>query len=618
MSYIIKQLKSACKHCEVEDLPLSVQNSPFSKEQAEKLNELLQMLTDQQKLWLSGYLTYPFAEQGTNPPGSTAVAEKPVQTATKAVTLLFGSETGNAQALAEEFAARLKEMQFAVSFSALDAVKPKDLKNAGYLLIITSTQGEGDPPDNALSFYELIHSRKAPKLDGVPFSVLALGDQTYDFFCKVGKEIDKRLEELGGERLYPRVDCDVDYEEDAREWFEGVAGVLRASALPAPTAADATRPANTDYSKSNPFQAEVLENINLNWEGSNKKTHHIELSLEGSGFTFEPGDSIGIYPENDPELVERLIEELGWDPEEPVPVNKKGEVLPAREALLRHYEITRLTKPLLQQAAVLFGNKALTALLENEAEAKAYLEGRGLLDLVEEYPPEKVEVQAFVQMLRKMPPRLYSIASSWKANPDEVHLVIALDCYTANGRVREGVCSGQIAGRIKPGDKLPVYVHRNPNFKLPADPDVPVIMIGPGTGVAPFRSFLEEREAEGITGRTWLFYGDQHFATDFLYQLDWQNWLKNGVLERMDVAFSRDQAEKIYVQHRMLEKSKDFYAWLEKGACVYVCGDEKHMARDVQETLLQILETEGNMAREEAEGYLQEMRRAKRYQRDVY
>jgi len=362
----------------------------------------------------------------------------------------------------------------------------------------------------------------------------------------------------------------------------------------------------------------VLENINLNWEGSNKETHHIELSLEGSGFTFEPGDSIGIYPENDPDLVERLIEKLGWDPKEPVPINKKGEVLPAREALLRHYEITRLTKPLLQQAAVLFGNKGLTALLENEAEAKAYLEGRGLIDLVEEYPPEKVEVQAFVQMLRKMPPRLYSIASSWKANPDEVHLVIALDCYTANGRVREGVCSGQVAGRIKPGDKLPVYVHRNPNFKLPADPDVPVIMIGPGTGVAPFRSFLEEREAEGITGRTWLFYGDQHFATDFLYQLDWQNWLKNGVLERMDVAFSRDQAEKIYVQHRMLEKSKDFYAWLEKGACVYVCGDEKHMARDVQETLLHILETEGNMAREEAEDYLQEMRRAKRYQRDVY
>lgn len=603
-------------------MPLSVQNSPFSKEQAEQLNRLLETLSDQQKLWLSGYLTYPLAEQAANDTGSVAVAEKTVQLATKEVTILYGSETGNAQSLAEEFSAKLKEKQFKVSFSPLDAVKPRDLKNAKHLLIITSTQGEGDPPDNALSFYELIHSRKAPKLDGVKFSVLALGDQSYEFFCKTGKDIDKKLEELGGERFYPRVDCDVDYEESAAEWFEGVTGVLEASESLYPaggeTAGAAPKAQETAFSKSNPFHAEVLENINLNWEGSNKETHHLELSLEGSNFTFEPGDSIGIYPENDPELVDRLIQKLNWNPEEPVTINKKGDVLPIREALLYHYEITRLTKPLLQQAGTLFENSALATLLEKEDEAKAYLNGRDLVDLVEDFPPQKVKPEVFVKILRKMPPRLYSIASSYKANPDEVHLVIALDRFEANGRLRSGVCSGQIAGRVKPGDRLPVYVHRNPNFKLPADQDAPIIMIGPGTGVAPFRSFLEEREAEGITGRTWLFFGDQHFSTDFLYQLDWQHWMKNGVLERMDVAFSRDQEEKVYVQHRMFEKSKDFYAWLEDGAYVYVCGDEKHMARDVHEALIEILEKEGNMTREEAEGYLKDMRQQKRYQRDVY
>ncbi|WP_018661680.1 assimilatory sulfite reductase (NADPH) flavoprotein subunit [Heyndrickxia acidiproducens] len=603
---------------------LNVQNSPFSQEQAENINRLLATLTKQQKIWLSGFLAYPLvAENGKAPePGTKA----PGKTAERKVTVLFGSETGNCQSLAEELVQKLKENQFNASSSALDDFKTNDLKKVQDLLIVTSTHGEGDPPDNAITFYEFLHSRRAPKLEGVRFSVLALGDQSYEFFCKTGRDIDKRLEELGGSRIYPREDCDVDFEEAAAGWIAGVIGVLKESRElhvqeAAVTVTDSPAPAlKAVYSKTNPFQAEVLENINLNWHGSNKETRHLELSLEGSAFAFEPGDSLGIFPENDPQLVDLLIGKLGWSGEEAVPVNKQGDLHPLREALISHYEITRLTKPLLKQAAELFGNQELEKLVEpeNGESLKAYLDSRDLLDLVQDYPPREVQPDQFVKILRKIPARLYSIASSYQANPDEVQLTIGTERFQAHGRVRSGVCSGQIANRIQPGDRLSVYIHRNPNFKLPENPETPVIMIGPGTGVAPFRAFLEEREARGIAGNTWLFFGDQHFSTDFLYQLDWQKWLKSGILARMDVAFSRDTAEKIYVQHRMMEHSKELYRWLENGANLYVCGDEKCMARDVQETLINIIAKEGGMDQEKAEDYLKQMRQQKRYQRDVY
>jgi sulfite reductase (NADPH) flavoprotein alpha-component len=335
---------------------------------------------------------------------------------------------------------------------------------------------------------------------------------------------------------------------------------------------------------------------------------------------FEAGDSLGIVPENHPDLVDMLIQEMGWSPDTAVPVNKKGDELPLREALLRQFEITVLTKPLLEQAAKLYPESRLGALLEpgQEKELKAYMDGRDLLDLVRDYSLRGRTAAEWAAILRKIPARLYSIASSFKANPDEVHLTIRTVKYQAHGRDRFGVCSVQAAERIKPGDTLPVYIHQNPNFKLPAAADVPVIMIGPGTGVAPFRAFLQEWEELGAEGKTWLFYGDQHFRTDFLYQTEWQNWLKDGVLTRMDVAFSRDTDQKVYVQHRMLEKSKELYEWLEEGAYIYVCGDEKQMAHDVHTTLAMILEREGGMNPEEASAYLAGLQLQKRYQRDVY
>ncbi|MFC0272802.1 assimilatory sulfite reductase (NADPH) flavoprotein subunit [Metabacillus herbersteinensis] len=603
-------------------MQLQVMNSPFNQEQAELLNRLLPTLTESQKLWLSGYLV---ASQSAFAGTSEALPpELPAQgqTVSKELTILFGSQTGNAQGLAKNAAKKLEGRGFQTTVSSMSDFKPNNLKKVQNLLIIVSTHGEGDPPDNALSFHEFLHGRRGPKLDDLRFSVLSLGDSSYEFFCQTGKEFDQRLEELGGTRLSARVDCDLDYDEPADEWLEGVISsfseVQGESAAPNSTVA--TQVSESVYSRTNPFKAEVLENLNLNGRGSNKETRHLELSLEGSGLTFEPGDSLGVYPENDSALVDMLLEEMKWDPEEIVKVNKQGDVRSLKEALMFHFEITVLTKPLLEQAAQLFANVELRELLSpgNEEKLKTYLEGRDLLDLVRDFNLLGVSVEEFISILRKMPARLYSIASSLSANPDEVHLTIGAVRYDSHGRERNGVCSILCAERLHPGDTLPVYIQHNENFKLPTKPDTPIIMIGPGTGVAPFRSFMQEREETGAEGKSWMFFGDQHFVTDFLYQTEWQKWIKDGVLTKMDVAFSRDTEEKVYVQHRMLQHSKELFEWLKVGASVYICGDEKNMAHDVHNTLLDIIEKEGGMSREKAEAYLADMQQQKRYQRDVY
>lgn len=608
-------------------MQLQVLNSPFNQDQAELLNRLLPTLTESQKIWLSGYLTAfqsasvlgtSEAVTGVLPEGST---EK--TTVSKEVTILFGSQSGNAAGLAKKAAKTLEGNGFQVTVSAMSDFKPNNLKKVQNLLVIASTHGEGEPPDNAISFHEFLHSKRAPKLDELNFSVLALGDSSYEFFCQTGKDFDQRLEELGGTRLYPRFDCDVDYDEPAAEWLAGVLSSLseaQQGGNTAPLAAVAPQTVETEYSRTNPFRAEVLENINLNGRGSNKETRHLEISLEGSGLTYQPGDALGIYPENDPALVELLLNELKWDPLETVTINKQGDVRALKEALTSYYEITVLTKPLLEKIGQLSANEDLKELVlsGNEDKVKAYIDGRDLLDLVRDFGTWGGSAQEFVSVLRKIPARLYSIASSISANPDEVHLTIGALRYDANGRERKGVCSTLCAERLEPGDTLPVFIQHNDNFKLPANPDTPIIMVGPGTGVAPFRSFMQEREEIGADGKSWLFFGDQHFRTDFLYQTEWQKWVKNGVLTKVDVAFSRDTDEKVYVQHRMLEHSKDLFEWLQQGAAVYICGDEKKMAHDVHNTFIEIIETEGGLSREAAADYLATMQQQKRYQRDVY
>ncbi|MCM3787156.1 assimilatory sulfite reductase (NADPH) flavoprotein subunit [Domibacillus indicus] len=609
-------------------MQLQVTNSPFNEEQAELLNRLLPTLTEGQKVWLGGFLAAsPSVTVSAAPAPAAAEIAAPVQAAaapavSKDVTILYGSQTGNAQRLAQKAGQTLESNGFNVTVSAMSDFKPNNLKKVQNLLIVASTHGEGDPPDNAITFHEFLHGKRAPKLDDLQFSVLSLGDSSYEFFCQTGKEFDQRLEELGGKRIAPRVDCDLDFDEPAAEWIDSVVKSLSEASAPAAAqaapAAAGPQVAESEYSRTNPFRAEILESINLNGRGSNKETRHIELSLEGSGLTYKPGDALGIYPENDPKLVDELIAAFGWNPDETVTINKQGDVLSLRNALLTHYEITVLTKPLLEKIAQLTGVDELHDLIGDSEKVKAYIHGRDLLDVVQQFGPFGVSPQDFVNVLRKMPARLYSIASSLEANPDEVHLTIGAVRYNANGRDRSGVCSILCAERLEPGDTLPVYIQHNDNFKLPENPETPVIMIGPGTGVAPFRAFMQEREELGADGKAWMFFGDQHFVTDFLYQTEWQKWLADGVLTKMDVAFSRDTAEKVYVQHRMQENSKELFEWLQQGAAVYVCGDEKNMAHDVHQTLIDIVEKEGSMSREQAEKYVADMQQQKRYQRDVY
>ncbi|MEI7413567.1 MULTISPECIES: assimilatory sulfite reductase (NADPH) flavoprotein subunit [Staphylococcus] len=615
---------------------LSVTNSPFTEGQATQINELLQTLTPEQKVWLSGYLVanQQLTSGTSDTQGSQIGAvskdtetmlqqnEPTIQPEKRAITLLYGSETGNAQGLAEIFEERLSNIGHNVTLKAMDEFKSKNLKNVEDLFIITSTQGEGDPPDNAAELHEFIHGRKAPKLEGVRFSVLALGDQTYEFFCQTGKDFDKKLEELGAERLYERVDCDVDYEEDAEKWMANVINTI--DSAPEGTQSEQVvsesikSAKEKKYSKANPYQAEVLENINLNGRGSNKETRHIEFLLDNFGEEYEVGDCLVVLPQNDPALVELLMSTLGWDPGDQIQISEDGDTISLEEALTSYFEITKLTRPLLQNAAAYFDNEALEDKVQDSEWIQNYIEGRDFIDLLNDFPPEELEPEDLYQILRKLPPREYSISSSYQSLPDEVHITVGAVRYNTHGRDRSGVCSVQFAERIQPGDTVPIYLKRNPNFKFPKDGDTPVIMIGPGTGIAPFRAHMQEREEYGYKGNTWLFFGDQHFTTDFLYQTEWQEWLKDGVLEKMNVAFSRDTDQKVYVQHRIAEHSKEFNEWLEKGASIYICGDEKNMAKDVHQAIRNVLVKEQNLTEEDAESYLKQMKKDKRYQRDVY
>ncbi|WP_427050862.1 assimilatory sulfite reductase (NADPH) flavoprotein subunit [Paenibacillus sp. TC-CSREp1] len=614
-------------------MELQVTNSPFNQEQVELLNRLIPTLTDGQRLWLSGYIaafqagavaaapTGLVGLNGQNATGAAATVSAPA--VSREVTVLYGSQTGNSIGLSKKLAKKLEEQGLQVTLSSMGDFKPNGLKKIENLLIVVSTHGEGEPPDNAISFHEFLNSKRAPKLDGLRYSILALGDTSYEFFCQTGKDFDKRLQELGGTALVPRVDCDVDFDEPAAQWMNDVLASLSSTPAAAGTVTSeavtaAVSSGESEFNRTNPFKAEVLENLNLNGRGSDRETRHIELSLEGSNLDYEPGDSLGVFPENHPRLVDELIAAMGWNADERVTVNKNGDQLSVYEALLRHYEITAVTKPVVEQLAKLSPESGLAALLADDAEFRNVMNSCDLLDLVQDYALKGIAAAPFLAVLRKIPARLYSIASSSKAFPDEVHLTVRTVRYEARGRERYGVCSVHLAERIEAGDTLPVYIQHNPNFKLPENPDTPIIMVGPGTGVAPFRAFLGEREEIGAEGKTWLFYGDQHFSTDFLYQTEWQRWLKDGVLTKMDVAFSRDTEQKVYVQHRMLEHSKELYQWIQEGASIYICGDEKKMAHDVHAALISILQQEGGLSPEQAADYMTRLQQEKRYQRDVY
>ena len=592
-------------------MTLQVINSPFTEQQVKLLNELIPNLTEQQKAWLTGYLT---AVSSVSVP--VAVQEQqaaPVQT--KDITILFASQTGNSQKIAHKLASAIQDENNTVTVASTADFKVNNLKKLDHLFIVASTHGEGEPPDNAISFYEYLHSKRAPQLNDVKYSVLSLGDTSYEFFCKTGIDFDERLKALGATAIVPRVDCDVDFEEAANGWIEQVKAAIATTS--ASTVVKPTSPIsniNNEYSRNHPFYAEVLEKINLNGRGSNKETIHLELSLEGSGITYEPGDVLAIVPRNNEQVVDLLVSALNFDGTTTVSIN--GTSLSLKEALF-DLDITALSKTLLAKFVPFTSNEQLVKLVENREQLKDFVYGRDVIDVVETFGPWTWTAQQFVEQLRKIPAREYSISSSYGAYPEEVHVTIGKVFYEQEGRYREGVVSGDVASNVEVGDQLAVYVKQNPNFKLP-EPTTPIIMIGAGTGIAPFRSFLQEREEQGAEGKSWLFFGDQHFVTDFLYQVEWQNWLKNDVLTNINVAFSRDQKEKVYVQHRLLENAKELYEWIEQGAIVYLCGDEKTLGHSVQEALITVIEQQRNVSRDEATEYLKELQKQKRYQRDVY
>jgi len=586
------------------------EHSPFSPDLRRALDGLLASFNPAQRFWLAGYLS---AGEATSAVTATAPAA-----ATK-LTILYGSESGNSEKLADLSAKEAKKRGFAPTVKNMADIQPADLAKIENLLVIISTWGDGEPPETATSFYKAFMSESLtlPKLR---FSVCALGDTSYEQFCKMGKDFDAKLESFGGQRIHPRVDCDLQYEKPHRAWLEGALSAFGpATVAAAPSVAGFALPGVTEYSKTNPFGAELRERVLLNGKGTAKETMHYELSLEGSGITYEPGDSLGVIPVNAPDVVADILKAAKLTGTEKVEVPDIGSKTLA-DALREDFDITALSRPVLTKLQEMTKSKKLATLLGDGAKDKLkdYLWGRWIVDAIEDYAAKGLSPEALVAILRPLPPRLYSIASSLLAHPDEVHLTVASVRYDSLGKKRKGVTSTYLADLVKSGDKVPVYTNQNKNFRLPASGDTPIIMVGPGTGVAPFRAFVEHRAALEQQGKSWLFFGDQRYTYDFLYQTEWQDHLASKALTKLDVAFSRDQPEKIYVQQRMLERAKELYAWLEEGAHFYVCGDATRMAHDVNEALISVVEKQGGKSRDAAEAYIEDLKKAKRYQRDVY
>ncbi len=585
----------------------------LNQEQLSQLNRLTQNLSADQLVWVNGYLSEIINKK--NEALTLPVIAAPLSS--ESITILFGTHTGHSKEIALDLYDSILALGIRAKIQGIDAYKKEELKKEKYLFLIVSTHGEGEAPMQAEEFYEYVHDTKAPKLPDTKYAVLALGNKTYKKYCQTGIDFYKRFSELGAKAIIPVQTSDVAYEEVAEQWMARVLGELKnlflnasKSALVASTASPKKK-----FNRANPYYAEVLEKVRITTSDSEKEIYHVEISLADSGIQYKAGDSIGILPNNPIDLVDLLIDRLEDDPERIVGLGEKEVSL--FRALQNKLEITVLNREVLEKYNAIVRNKELELLLNNEELLENYLHGADAYDLLEDYKGEITSDQ-FLSTLRVLYARLYSIASGPRSNPEEVHITIASVRYHRKKRDRNGACSSYITDEINAGDHLPIYIDKNETFRLPDDESKPLIMVGAGTGVAPYRSFLQEREQNHTKGKSWLFFGNQRLKSDFLYQQEWQRFMKKGTLQKLDLAFSRDQEEKTYVQHRLKENGKEVFQWLENGAHFYICGDKKHMAKDVQTSLLEIIQNEGGITLEKAEEYIKNLKKEKRLRLDVY
>jgi sulfite reductase (NADPH) flavoprotein alpha-component len=588
------------------------------------LQKLTAGLSPQQLVWLSGYLYGQATSVGGGVAAAPAAVAAPASAAAPAVeklTILYGSHTGNGKKIAQQAAEAAAAKGLKATVQDMNDYAPRQLAQEQNLLVIVSTHGEGEPPISAEELHAFLNGPRAPKLPKLRYAVFALGDKSYLHYCQTGKDFDQKLAELGGTRLLDRVDADVAYKAPAAQWVEDVLNALTgastgAAAPAAVSSAAVVAEVETEYTAENPWPAKVLESIQLNGRSSDKETYHLELDLAGSGLHYAPGDALAVVPANHLPLVEEVL--LAARLSDTTAVQVAGESLPLAAALATHRELTVLTRDVLERYATLAPHAGLQELLADSNRLQPYLYGRDVADLLTEFPSEQLTAQALADVLRPLPSRAYSIASSLLAHPEEVHLTVGAVRYEAFGRQKHGVCSSFLADRVAVGDTARVYVQQNEYFRLPQNGETDIIMIGAGTGIAPFRAFVEERVELGATGRNWLLFGNPHFTTDFLYQAEWLQHLKKGTLSRLDVAFSRDQAKKIYVQDRLLEASRDVFGWLENGAHFYVCGDKTRLGSAVQTALIQVVQKEAGLSADDAAAYVKNLRKQRRYLEDVY
>jgi sulfite reductase (NADPH) flavoprotein alpha-component len=576
--------------------------------------------TPEQRAWLNGLLAGLFSNR---PVQLAQAASRPSQR----IAILYASQSGTAEGLARKLAKELKAQGHQPAVSTLVGYSPAALASEKYALIFASTYGDGEAPDGVQPFYEELCLEHFPRFEGLSYAVFALGDRHYEHFCRFGKDLDAKLASLGANRLANRVDCDVDIEEPLARWKEELLPRLLESAaadkpreIAISSAAAIAKPApDAAFTRDNPVFAPLVDKRDLTHTKSTKTTLHLAFSIEGTGIRYEAGDACGVLPRNDSNLVAEILQKLHFNGNEQVQCGK-AETIPLHDALTHRLQITRLNRKMVTEYASLGKCAPLLSLLDpkQQPELDRYVYGRGLIDLLIEYPGVIQTPEELVSMLPKLTPRLYSISSSPLAHTGQIHTTVAVVRYNAHNRERGGVCSTLFADRASIADRLPLYIQPNKRFRLPSDPSASIIMIGPGTGIAPFRGFLHERRALGASGKNWLFFGERSAATDYLYRDELESMLADGHLTRLDTAFSRDQQDKIYVQDRMIEQASSFWNWLQDGASVYVCGDASRMAKDVHSALHTIVEKQGNMSSAAAEEYVQSLKEQHRYHRDVY